>query len=426
MAITYQSASTTAYSAAAGATVAANYPASLAAGDLILLIVGQKPATANGGGVTTPTGFTLISSLSGAGGYGATLGADTGNTNLFVYGKASTGSETGTLTVNLTNNNVAWATMLRLSGSGYWKIDGATGSDTSAGNVSITFGSDPGVTAGDYVIGAMCIPTDVTTPAQFSAEALSQTGITFGAVSEIYEPDSGNGNDIGGLLCRAAVSSGTSSAAPTMTATAGGTTTNVRGPGIFVRIRELVHAIEQTNYRLRNDDDTDEAATWKAAVNTSTSIAANANFRVRLGVKNNSSLTYSLSTRFYYRRNGGSWTLIDDSGTIVEYALSSFITHNELTSQQITSGTYYSGNAIEQFGSINWDIPPQQFLESEACLYITDSGVADGDTIDIGIYDNTKATMVVMTVPGTFTVTGGTLSPPSAVPNAMMMMGMGA
>ena len=238
-AITYQTPGALAYSATGGTSVTPAYPASIAAGDLLVLIIGMKPSAANGGSVTTPTGWTPITSLTGAGGYGTTLGADTGNTNVFTFYKVAAGTESGTLSITLATNNVSWAQMYRFSGTGTWDVAGTTGSDTAAGNVSIAHSANPGVTAGDYILGAMVIPTDVTTPAQFSAEALSQTGITFGTVTEISEPDRSTGNDMGGVTYRAPVSSGAASAAPTFTATAGGTTTNVRGPGVFIRIREV-------------------------------------------------------------------------------------------------------------------------------------------------------------------------------------------
>ncbi len=238
-AITYQSAGAFAYSASGGTTVAPAYPASIASGNQLILIIGMKPNTANGGSVTTPSGWTLVTSLTGAGGYGTTLGADTGNTNIFVYSKTATGSESGTLTVTIASNGVSWARMMRLSNAnGLWDVAGTTGSDTTAGSASIAFSTNPGVTAGDYILGAMVIPTDITTPSQFSAEALSQTGVTFGTVTEVGEADTTTGNDLGGFIIRAPVSSGTGSANPVMTATAGGTTTNVRGPGVFVRLRE--------------------------------------------------------------------------------------------------------------------------------------------------------------------------------------------
>src|SRR3989344_1177443 len=238
-AISYNSNGAFAYSASGGTSVSPAYPTSIAANDLLILTIGMKPSTANGGSVTTPGGWTPITSLTGAGGYGATLGADTGNTNIFTFYKVAAGTESGNLAVTIATNGVSWAQISRLSNSsGSWSVAGTTGSDASAGSVSIAMSADPGVTAGDYVLGAMVIPTNVTTPAQFSAEAFSQSGITFGTVTEIGEADSGTGNDIGGFRVRAPVSSGTSAGVPTMTATAGGTTTNVRGPGAFIRVRE--------------------------------------------------------------------------------------------------------------------------------------------------------------------------------------------
>jgi hypothetical protein len=208
-------------------------------GDLLILLIGMKPSVANSGSVTAPEGWTLITSLVGAGGYGVTLAADTGNTNVFAYYKLAEGNETGSVLVRLTNNNSAWAQMYRLTNATQnWLVAGATGSDVTLGAaVSITMSADPGVTVGDFILGAMVIPTDVTTPGQFSLEAFTQTGVTFGAVTEISEPDSATGNDIGGFVVRSSVTAGTGSAAPVMTATAGGTTTNVRGPGIFIRVR---------------------------------------------------------------------------------------------------------------------------------------------------------------------------------------------
>ena len=220
--ITYQSAGAVGNSAVTSIDPA--YPASVAAGDLLILIIGMKPSVANSGSVTAPEGWTLITSLTGAGGYGTTLGADTGNTNVFAYYKVAEGNETGSLRVRLTTNSIAWAQMYRLTNATQdWSVAGTTGSDTTGGAaVSITMSADPGVTAGDFILGAMIIPTDVSTPTKFSAEAFSQTGVTFGAVTEISEADSALGNDIGGFVVRSSVSSGTGSAAPVMTATAGG------------------------------------------------------------------------------------------------------------------------------------------------------------------------------------------------------------
>jgi hypothetical protein len=236
-----------AYSANGGTTVSPAYPASILATDVVLLFVGQKPDTANGGTVTTPTGWTLRDELLAAGGYGATLGADTGNTNLRVYSwNAPVAGQTGNLSVTLGANNMAWAFIVRIPTSGgalsYGSADGAR---TTAPTVNVPFdvALTNGTTAtnfqsGDLAIWAMCIPTDVTTPAQFSAQSVTATGATFGAATEINEPDNSLGNDIGGYSAWASVTANSSTAAPTVTVTAGGTVTNVRGPVVLLRVRE--------------------------------------------------------------------------------------------------------------------------------------------------------------------------------------------
>jgi hypothetical protein len=235
-----------AYSAASGTTVSPAYPASIAATDAVLLFVGQKPTTANGGTVTTPSGWTLRDELTAAGGYGATLGADTGNTNLRVYSwNTPIANQTGNLTVTLAGNNVSWAFIVRISSSlgtllSYGTADGQrTTTPTSPLSIALTNGSTPtDFRAGDLAIWAMCIPTDVTTPSQFSAESITATGVTFGTAVELNEPDSTLGNDIGGYSAYATVTAGNSTTAPTVTATLAGTLTNVRGPVVLIRVRE--------------------------------------------------------------------------------------------------------------------------------------------------------------------------------------------
>lgn len=243
--LNFESATTAVYSASGGASVSPTYPASIAAGDLLVMIVGQKPSAANGGTVTTPAGWTLVTSRTGAndgdtGGYTTTLGADTGNTNIFAYSKIATGSESGTLAVTIGTNNVTWAMMMRFSNvSKAWSVAGTTGKQTTTPTtpLSITMAANPGVVAKDYIVVAMCIPTDISA-AHFSAEAFTQTGVTFGSVTEVEEPNSGTGNDIGGVIVRAPVNAGPATAAPVFSSTIANTLTNIRGPAVFVRIRE--------------------------------------------------------------------------------------------------------------------------------------------------------------------------------------------
>ena len=235
-----------AYSATNGTSVTPAYPTGILATDEVLLFVGMKPSTANSGTVTTPTGWTLRDSLTAAGGYGTTLGADTGNTNLYVYSwNTPVAGQTGSLTVTLATNSVTWAFIVRVpTGSGNILIGSADGqrttTPTSPMTIALTDGATPtAFKAGDLAIWAMCIPTDVTTPAQFSAQSITATGATFGTAVEMNEPDSATGNDIGGYSAYASVTAGTSSTAPSVTATLAGTLTNVRGPVVLLRLREV-------------------------------------------------------------------------------------------------------------------------------------------------------------------------------------------
>lgn len=234
-----------AYSASGGTSVAPSYPAGIGVGDCLVLIVGQKPGTANGGTVTTPSGWTLQGELTAAGGYGTTLGADTGNTNLRFYTKNTvTGSETGTLSVALGGNGVSWAVIVNVPTDGgtlsFAQAEGQQ-STTPTSSLSVTLSPNISAQAGDKFVTAMCIPTDVTTPNQFTNAGVTITGLTE-TDTELEEPDSTTGNDIGGFVGVSHVNSGTATGAPVFTATLAGTLTNVRGPVVTLRIRETLAA----------------------------------------------------------------------------------------------------------------------------------------------------------------------------------------
>jgi len=281
--ITYQSAGAVTISHAH----AVGYPASVASGDLLVLLIGYKATALASSVVTTPAGWTAITSLTDAGGYGVDPDAtpDVGDTAIFSFYKIADGTETNSLLYEVGSGaSTLWAQIYRFTNStADWNVAGTTGSDTTAGNVSIAMSADPGVAGGDYVLGAMVIPTDVTTPSQFSAEAFTQTGVTFGTVTEISEPDTSLRNDLGGFVVSVPVSSGTSSAAPTMTATAGGTTTNVRGPGIFIRAREVPPTFTQSAYRFFNNVNSTDVGSALASQDTVATLSSTGDaFRLRM------------------------------------------------------------------------------------------------------------------------------------------------
>lgn len=232
MAISYGAAGVLGYST--GNPVAA-VPAGITAGQYLVLLIGSKPDTAT---ATDPAGWTSLGVMVSTSAVGT--GIDVGPTRVRAYGKVAVGGETA-VTVVIAGNSVSWAQMLRFSNAtGSWSVATATGEDLTGGTAfSATMSTNPGITAGDMCLVAASIPTDVTTPAQFTAENITATGISaWGTSVEVSEPDSALGQDIGGFVFYKAVTTGTSTAAPVVTATAAGTTTNVYGPTILIRLRE--------------------------------------------------------------------------------------------------------------------------------------------------------------------------------------------
>lgn len=222
-------------------TLSLTYP-TLAKDDLLLMWVGVKPDTAT---ITPPAGWTAVPNGELAGG-GGTTGLDTGPTRAALYYKIADGSESGSVSPTLGNSPnccMGQITVFRGSGGYAWNIAGANGADSTTGTpFTAAMGSNPGIEAGDMVAIMGLIPTGVSTPAQFSAETLTATGLT-ATVTEVSEPETTQGNDLGGVFCYATVYAGPATTAPTFSATAGGTTTNVRGPIVMARLRSDPHPL---------------------------------------------------------------------------------------------------------------------------------------------------------------------------------------
>lgn len=328
-------AGTVVYSAASGTTVSPAYPASIVATDTLVLVLGMKPSTANSGSVTTPTGWTLRDSLTGAGGYGATLGADTGNTNLYIYTKdVVTAGLSGTVVVTIATNSVSWAVITRVpSTNGAFSYGSADGSRDTAPTAGVAFGvtltdASPttAFTSGDVAFWAMCIPTDIGAGAQFTVPTMAATGATFAAGVELREATSGTGNDIGGYLAYANCTAGASVVAPTATVTASGTVTNVRGPIVALRIRELPATQTLTPNRYNNTN------TFYAATVTAGTVTLTPNRY------NNTNVFYTPDVT----QAGGTQTLTPDLYTNPNTIYSATVT----ASNQLTPARYDNTNVF--------------------------------------------------------------------------------
>lgn len=236
MAIAFGTASASAATGSTSLSVA--YPASIAAGDLLLLFVCNKYPT---NGPSTPSGWSTLTDGQGSGGAGAS-GIDTGSTYCTVFYRIADGSESGNVSVTITSGNSAVGVINRYTKAADkdWALAACQGADTAGGSTTYTFTGnvDPGLTAADFVVAAAAINSDTYT---YSAQGITATGISaWGTVTERWDAGTTTGQDCKIVVSDHPVTTGTSSEAPVFTMTASGSATNSpAGAGVMVRLREV-------------------------------------------------------------------------------------------------------------------------------------------------------------------------------------------
>jgi hypothetical protein len=175
-------------------------------------------------------------------------GTDIGTTRVYLFAKVYDGVEDLGTSLQVSGTwNSPWAQIYRFTNAtGFWDLSFRSGEDTAGGTTwSATMSADMDIASGDVMLAASVDPTDVAHT--YSAAAVTSTGATYGASAIITQPRSSNGNDIGGFVFTQAVTAGSSSDAPVVTASISGTTTNVYGPTGLLRIREVIEAAQPTN-----------------------------------------------------------------------------------------------------------------------------------------------------------------------------------
>ena len=221
-------------SAVGSTSVAPAYPV-VSAGDMLLLFVATKPASAT---ISTPSGWTALASASGTTG---SDGADTGPTKMAVFWKIATGSESGTQSVSISSGNSSQAYIVSYTKTlGYWSTPAfltyIRTSGGSAYSATFTAPNTSWLQPGDYIEFNASIPTDAPS---LSSGSPASSGITWGGSvgGAIYPTTTGNDSsiiDVSGDVASGAMSGTTI----TVTTSMSGTLTNVYGPSILVRLRD--------------------------------------------------------------------------------------------------------------------------------------------------------------------------------------------
>ena len=212
-------------------SIAVGYPASIAAGDL-LVIVATTGAT-NSETPGTPSGWISQGSYATTDGV---FGIDTGPRRVTVFTKEAVGGESGTVSVATTNGNTGRCTMLRFTKthpSYVWDI-AATGGYYEAGTAVSVTGGSLGFAPGDVVVVSNAQRVDTVTQ---SSQSLTASGITFGTRTNRATVAVTTGNDIRHVIdTYAAITSGTATVAPTWSYTA---SASCSAAIHFLRLREV-------------------------------------------------------------------------------------------------------------------------------------------------------------------------------------------
>jgi hypothetical protein len=210
-------------------TLNVSYPAAISQGDLILLHIAYKYSSAT----VTPTGFTLLTSLSAGSG---SNGEDSGTVVSAVYYRVATGAETpgGTFSVTFSSGSVITCRTygFRKDPRHQWSWVYADGSDVTGNTTwSVTTGGIS-LKVGDILCAFSA--HNFQTPSWGTA-TFTQTGSTFSSVTNVTQGGTSAGDNArnGFQFVRVNTTSGASNA---VTVSAGTAT----GPMVLIALRQTL------------------------------------------------------------------------------------------------------------------------------------------------------------------------------------------
>jgi hypothetical protein len=177
-------------------------------------------------------------------------------------------------------------------------------------------------------------------------------------------------------------------------------------------------ALGQEHYRFRNDDGDETTATWKVALDTTTSYQLADKFRVRFSMHETAGGDpANFAPTLQYSQNAGTWTNIGAAGADapIRAVASPNVADNAATTQQISSGTFTAGSFEEATAAAAAiDLGRYGLTEFEWSLEVNagaSSPFAVSDTIQLRVnfmafYDNTAQFTIASA--------GGTVSDPTS------------
>lgn len=153
--------------------------------------------------------------------------------------------------------------------------------------------------------------------------------------------------------------------------------------------------LNQQNFRARNDDGSETAATWIATAGSNWTQQVDSTFRLRFLVDESAGADNTVGGSLEFNINGGGFAAVG-STTAVQFAASGTVTDGTATTQQIGTGTFVAGE-FDSNGTASSVTLNNSESEFEYCLLIDSAQVADADSIqirEVGL-DNYNATPTI-------------------------------
>lgn len=146
----------------------------------------------------------------------------------------------------------------------------------------------------------------------------------------------------------------------------------------------------QQQFRGRNDDGSQTAATWKAATNTNWTQSVGVPFRIRFSIQETAGASATKTLVVQHNRNSTGWVTTTTSSANVTLVASASVSDGTATTQQISSGSFVVGS-FDSNGSVSSVTLISQFTEMEYCLQLSGSTIVNGDTLQFRVVDNGTA-----------------------------------
>lgn len=176
----------------------------------------------------------------------------------------------------------------------------------------------------------------------------------------------------------------------------------------------------QTTFRLRNDDGSEAAATWKATAGTSINMdvsgSTNPALRIRFVMTETGSTASTFAANLFASYKGGAYAQVTASTAQVKVVDTTNYADNANTTEQISAATFVAGRTDDVDGTTGAtaSIAQNSVTEFEFMVNLVGADLQNGDTLDFRCYKSGVAV-------ATYTLTPRVTIVKSVIPKIMQL-----